>query len=137
MIDDLEPHENLNPLRQYNDNDVIYRAVPRAEWLDENAHPTNDNYLRRECDKDGLSVAATIEECLARFKRPVHGMMELRVGDIRALGLKVRENRLGHSIIEDGEQRIPFSVDNPIEALRLADKLLELSKPAEGWQPPE
>ena len=131
MPRDPQPHPEL---RVYGDDDVIYRAVPNSAWVDENGDPTLDNYLRRERDEAGLSVASSIAECLRRFRWPVAGIMRLNVGEVRALGFLVFENRPGHSVIADGERRIPFASENNTESFEIAEELLLISHSEEEWE---
>jgi hypothetical protein len=121
------------PLPPYDCAQIVYRAIPRSDWLDESGDPTIDNYLRRERDVDGLSVSSSLADCKANFQRPIYGVMSLHVGKVRDLGLEIIPDEPSHAAINDGERRLPFRNENEIEALNLADELLQLSRPVPDW----
>jgi hypothetical protein len=130
MPRDEHPPQSLQP---YDCNQIVYRAIPRKEWVDDNGDPTADNYLRRERDVDGLSVSSTLADCKANFTRPIYGVMTLHVGRIRDLGLQVVRDEPTHALINDGARGLPYRNENDLEALNLADELLKISRPVPDW----
>ena len=59
--------------------------------------------------------------------------MTLHVGRVRDIGLQIIRDEPSHAVINSGERRLPYRHENELEALNLADELLQLSRPVPHW----
>jgi hypothetical protein len=115
---------------------VVYRAVLRRQWIDEDSGEVKpDAFLRRpEVDEDGISVYVAgpcdPPSVASRFNR-CEAVAALCVGDIRGLGVRL-------DVIPDPPESpdfpqhacitgLPYHDDDPNSAVYLAEKLAELA----------
>ncbi|MEH2113032.1 hypothetical protein [Nostoc sp.] len=111
---------------------VIYRALLRKQWVDEDTGRVKaDAYFLRALES-GLSVnLATVcspEQCAGLFRK-CYGIASLEVGDVRKIGLDVEQDSANHANIIG----LPHREDYLAEAERLAGLLAKQSHIV--WQP--
>lgn len=89
--------DNASEFEPLPDSAIVYRALLRKQWIDEDTgRVTFDAYfLRKDKNEQGLSVrianVCTVQQCAARF-RNYYGVASLNVGRIRDFGLDVVPN---------------------------------------------
>jgi hypothetical protein len=116
------------------DNDLVYRSLLRQQWINEDTGKVKRDayYLRLNRNEVGLSVnlasACAPEDCAARFK-VCYGVVALRVGDVRQLGLDAVQDSWVHANILG----LPYRENDRLSADRLARLLAGLSEIV--WQP--
>ena len=115
--------------------EIIFRAILKPGWLDENKHITASAFIRDpKKDKDGLSVniksKTDLNTWLSSFNKSL-GADSLHNGRVRTLKLDVRSKRLqwekisrGHAVIVD----LPYADDDPDRAESLASELAKMSR---------
>lgn len=127
-------YSNATELEPLPDRAIIYRAILRKQWIDENTGKVSLNayYLRKNKNEVGLSVSiasvCTPSECADRF-RNCYGVASLQVGQVRELGLDVVIDSPSHAQIVG----LPYREDDRPTADRLADSLASLSQIV--WRP--
>jgi len=113
------------------DEETVYRAILRRDWIDRDSNQVKPQafLLRPAKDNDGLSVYRSkriqLNEIPTLFNR-CYGVCELRVEDIRSLGLDVVTSPGGnpqHALVVG----LPTLDEDPEQALVLA---VELAKKA-------
>jgi len=129
-----QSYSNATDLEPLPDRAIVYRALLRKQWIDENTGRVSLNayYLRKKKNEMGLSVriasVCTPSECADRF-RNCYGVVSLQVGSIRELGLDVVLDSQSHGQIVG----LPYREDDRTTADRLADSLASLSQIV--WRP--
>jgi len=110
---------------------LVYRMIPSdAGWVDEDGALDPAIFYRKRRDWDGVSLATSIRaglDTMKKWSRRVEGALSLHVGWVRNIDqLDVTRKRTAdtHAVIEG----LPYSHDNPKEAERLANKLLEIAR---------
>lgn len=107
---------------------TVYRIVPvDTDWIAEDGTPDPAMFYRIANDRDGVSVATTLEAGLERLKRRgVRGARSLyveRVREIKPLDVRSKSPESTHAAITG----LPYEDDDLREAERLADTLIEIS----------
>lgn len=116
------------------DSAIVYRALLRKNWIDENTVRVKADayFLRKDKNEQGLSVriasVCSPDECAARF-RNCYGVASLNVGCIRDIGLDVVPDSSSHANIIG----LPYVEDDRDMAERLARLLAKQSRIQ--WRP--
>jgi hypothetical protein len=110
---------------------IVYRALLRKQWIDEDTGRVKaDAYFLRP-HEPGLSVnlasVCSPEDC-ARFFRKCYGIASLKVGDVREIGLDVKQDTVIHANITG----LPDRDQDLAKAERLAGLLAKRS--ALAWR---
>lgn len=108
---------------------LVYRMIPsNAGWIEEDGTLDPAIFYRKRRDWDGVSLATSIRaglDIMKRFHRPVEGALSLHVGWVRNIELlDVKKTADTHAVITG----LPYSDNDPKEAERLADRLLEIAR---------
>lgn len=134
MSDPASPSSTLSyPLPS---ESIVYRMIPSDKveiWIASDGTPDPAIFYRRpKIDKDGISVATTMQAGIDKFKklgRPAVGARSLQVEKVRDIAatprLDVRSKDASdtHAVITN----VPFEEERDFE--RLADALLRISTP--------
>ena len=111
----------------------VFRMIPSdAGWVEDDGTLDPAIFYRKRRDTDGVSLATTIRaglEIMKKFHRPVEGALSLHVGWVRnrdQLDVTRKRPANTHAIIEG----LPYTHDDPKEAERLANELLEIARDA-------
>lgn|ERR1051325_3077757 len=110
---------------------LVYRMIlADSAWLDEDGTLDPAVFYRRKQDRDGVSLATSVSvgiERLKKWDRTVEGCVSLHVGWVRNIDhLDVTRKYATdtHPVITG----LPYSHENPREAERLANQLLEIAR---------
>ena len=113
---------------------LVYRIIPaQANLIRPDGTPDPALFYRKIRDRDGVSVATTVEAGLERFRnvgRPVEGALSLHVGWVRdiepfgRLDVRSKHAESTHAAITG----LPYEDDDLREAEKLANELLKLAR---------
>lgn len=122
----------MNPFEPLPSHAVIYRALLRRQWIDEDTGRVKADAYFLRANEPGLSVnlasVCSPEQCAALFRK-CYGVASLAVSDVREIGLDVEQDTVNHANIVG----LPYREDNLAEAERLAGLLAKRSQLI--WQP--
>jgi hypothetical protein len=122
----------MNQFSELGIDAIVYRSLLRKQWINEDTGRVKaDAYFLRPSEP-GLSVnLASVyspEDC-ARLFRKCYGVVSLKVGDVREIGLDVEQDTVNHANI----MGLPHRDEDLAQAERLAGLLAKRS--ALVWQP--
>lgn len=111
---------------------VVYRALLRKQWIDEETGRVKADAYFLRATEPGLSVnfasVCSPEQCAGLFRK-CYGVASLEVGRVREIGLDVEQDSPNHANIVG----LPYREDDLAEAERLAGLLAKRSHIV--WQP--
>ncbi len=116
----------MNQFEPLPSNSVVYRAMLRKQWIDEDTGRVKADAYFLRTNESGLSVnlasVCSPEQC-AKLFRKCYGIASLEVGRVKEIGLDVKQDSLNHANITG----LPHQEDNLAEAERLAGLLAKRS----------
>ncbi|WP_009630750.1 hypothetical protein [Synechocystis sp. PCC 7509] len=118
---------SINPFEPLPADSIIYRAILRKQWIDEDTGRIKADAYFLRANELGLSVnlasAYSLEQCANLFRK-CYGIASLEVGRVREIGLNVEQDSPDHANITG----LPYQEDNLVEAERLAGLLAKRSR---------
>jgi hypothetical protein len=123
---------SMNQFKKLPADGVVYRAILRKQWLDEDTGRVKADAYFLRVSEYGLSVniasACSPQQCADLFRK-CYGIAGLEVGRVREIGLDVEQDSPNHANIVG----VPHQEDDLVEAERLAGLLAKRSQIV--WKP--
>jgi hypothetical protein len=123
---------SMNQFKQLLADSVVYRAILRKQWIDEDTGKVKADAYFLRATESGLSVniasACSPQQCAQLFRK-CYGIASIEVGRVREIGLDVEQDSPNHANIIG----LPHQEDNLAEAERLAGLLAKRSRIV--WEP--
>ena len=111
---------------------IVYRALLRKQWIDEDTGRVKADAYFLRTNEQGISVnlasVCSPQQCAGLFRK-CYGVASLQVGQVREIGLDVKQDSANHANIVG----LPYREDNLADAERLAGLLAKRSHLV--WQP--
>ena len=122
---------DANPLPPLPCDTILFRALIYDNLISKDgSHKLQTFIRRREADPHGLSLVDTIQHCKEGMQRGIFGVRSVHVGTLRDNGFDVIPDTTHHGNLRliDG-QNLPRRQDDELEANRLAEVLMNCSRP--------
>lgn len=105
--------DSQNPIAEYPCGQIVYRGLRSNKWIDPDTRQvTSAAFVRRPTDIDGLSVALTVEACIASLNKS-YGTPSLHVGRIRDIGLDVKPDEDLGALNHGNIIGVPYRNEDP------------------------
>ncbi len=122
----------MRPFDPLSDNAIVYRALLRKQWIDEDTGKVKADAYFLRVNELGLSVnlasVCSPIQCAELFRK-CYGIASLEIARVREIGLDVEQDSLNHANIRG----LPYREDNLAETERFAGLLAKQSQAV--WKP--